>query len=518
MISYQNAKDYVKNWIRKYQGYMLFFLIFSFLLNFSLMAYELVNSYDGLWWHSIFYAKEWERSIGRWFWPYIDHARFGICSVALNSCITFVLEILAICMLIEIFEIKRKFQRILFGVLFLSSPLLCEVLSYAYMSPTFGSAFLTSVIAFAIIVKQKNWILSIVGGSIYIAISMGCYQAYLGVTCILTLLYFMKQVLKQDSFKALGGTVVKLGGSVLIGGLLYKICVEITNKYYEVELTDYKGINNVSAGAILKNLPASIKRTYTDFYAYFFKNSIIVRNYGAKYILAVAFVVTLILILILLWRLKLPMIYTAMFLVAIVLIPLFCNVTLLLAYETGTILLMTAAMGLLLGGLIAVFGSYQQELRIYDALTLILLVCAWLNVCATTNDQIVLHDGKNATTTLTRAIVQELISEDYLHEDTVIAFAGRPSDSPYFRKTEAFENANDYAKFGQWWVDAGNNRRSWYYGMLRHYLGLELNWCDDDDYEEIRSSGELESMPNFPEEGSIKVINDIVVVKVSDVH
>lgn len=67
MISYQNAKDYVKNWIRKYQGDMLFFLIFSFLLNFSLMAYELVNSYDGLWWHSIFYAKEWERSIGRWF-------------------------------------------------------------------------------------------------------------------------------------------------------------------------------------------------------------------------------------------------------------------------------------------------------------------------------------------------------------------------------------------------------------------------------------------------------------------
>lgn len=209
-MSYQNTKDYVKNWIRKYQYYMLFFFIFSFLLNFSLMAYELVNSYDGLWWHSIFYAKEWERSIGRWFWPYIDHARFGICSVALNSCITFVLEILAICILIEIFEIKRKFQRILFGVLFLSSPLLCEVLSYAYMSPTFGCAFLTSVIAFAFIVKQRNWILPIVGGSICIAISMGCYQAYLGVTCILILLYFMKQVLKQDSFKTLGGTVVKI--------------------------------------------------------------------------------------------------------------------------------------------------------------------------------------------------------------------------------------------------------------------------------------------------------------------
>ena len=146
------------------------------------------------------------------------------------------------------------------------------------------------------------------------------------------------------------------------------------------------------------------------------------------------------------------------------------------------------------------------------------MVCAWLNVCAVTNDQIALHDGKNATITLTRSIVQELISEDDLHEDTVIAFAGRPSDSPYFRKTEAFENANDYAKFGQWWCDAGNNRRSWYYGMLLHYLGLELNWCDDGDYEEIRSSGELEGMPNFPEKGSIKVIDDILVVKVSDVY
>ena len=180
---------------------------------------------------------------------------------------------------------------------------------------------------------------------------------------------------------------------------------------------------------------------------------------------------------------------------------------------------MTAAMGLLCGGWIAILGPYQKELKIYNGLTLILLVCVWLNICATTNDQVALHDGKNATTTLTRAIVQELISDDYLHEDTVIALVGRPSENPYFRKTEAFEKANEYARFGQWWgTDAGNNRRSWYYGMLRHYLGLELNWCDDDDYEEIRSSGELESMPNFPEEGSIKVVNDIVVVKVSDVY
>lgn len=34
MISYQNAKDYVKNWIRKYQGDMLFFLDFFVLAEF----------------------------------------------------------------------------------------------------------------------------------------------------------------------------------------------------------------------------------------------------------------------------------------------------------------------------------------------------------------------------------------------------------------------------------------------------------------------------------------------------
>lgn len=84
-------------------------------------------------------------------------------------------------------------------------------------------------------------------------------------------------------------------------------------------------------------------------------------------------------------------------------------------------------------------------------------------------------------------------------------------------KKSCWENANNYAQFGAWMVEPGNNYRSWS-GVLLEYFGVKLNVCPAEKYEELRQRDEIASMPLFPMEGSITRIDGVVVVKVSEAY
>ena len=51
--------------------------------------------------------------------------------------------------------------------------------------------------------------------------------------------------------------------------------------------------------------------------------------------------------------------------------------------------------------------------------------------------------------------------------------------------------------------------------MIYEYIGANLNIIDQSDYPEIIESEEYKNMKNYPEKGSIKIINNIIVIKIS---
>lgn len=193
-------------------------ILFGSAVYMMLLSQNLVNSYDGLWHNSIFFAGDWERSIGRWFWPYLDRMRFGVVSYPLNSLITLILDAVTIHLIADLFAVKNRKLIFLMGALFIASPLTCDVLSYSYMSPTFGTAFLLSVCAACCIIRIEHLLATIFIGGLLIAFAMGCYQAYLGVTCVIILFYMMKKILKDADVKEMGVYIGKSAGAVICGG------------------------------------------------------------------------------------------------------------------------------------------------------------------------------------------------------------------------------------------------------------------------------------------------------------
>ena len=96
-----------------------------------------------------------------------------------------------------------------------------------------------------------------------------------------------------------------------------------------------------------------------------------------------------------------------------------------------------------------------------------------------------------------------------------IAFIGRAADNPAFRKSAVYESANEYAQFGKWSTDTRNNRVTWE-GVINEFCGLNVNMCGDDTYDQIKAMSAIESMPVYPGKGSMMIIDDVLVIKVSN--
>lgn len=77
--------------------------------------------------------------------------------------------------------------------------------------------------------------------------------------------------------------------------------------------------------------------------------------------------------------------------------------------------------------------------------------------------------------------------------------------------------ANGYAQFGRWSTDARNNRVTWT-GITRILCGTSLPFCGDEAYLKIIQSEQLKEMPIYPHCGYMKIIDRVLVIKVSDLY
>ena len=111
-------------------------------------------------------------------------------------------------------------------------------------------------------------------------------------------------------------------------------------------------------------------------------------------------------------------------------------------------------------------------------------------------------------------IHERLGAEELLSEELRYCFIGTPAGNSMYYRSETFWNANGYTYIGGGWLDAASITRSWN-GLVHDICQIQINICPADEYERLSQDERVNSMPVFPEEGSIIRIGDVVVVKVS---
>ncbi len=551
-----------KQFFSLYLGGLLIYL--------PLILLRLTNDMDGMWDQDDHVTGAAELRMGRWFWPILDKLRGNVSLDPLPAVVALALFAAGILVLFALFGLRAETRRErvfawVIGMLALASPTVLCQLSYSHMSINDAFSFLLAVLAVWAVrdrtVQGKTaGAAECTEAACLTAVMMGCYQATLGVLCVMALFYFL-WLLQRDTVKRALAFVGRMLASVVLGAALYEAllyaCLAVTGE----TLSDYNGGNAVTLGGMLKGLPENLRHTYTAFGFYFGGNGYHFnllqshRWFLLVYLLPAAVLVRLI------WKLwkEKRAAAAALAVLAILWIPVFANSFFLLVYS-DTMMQMTMGMAMVLPLILCLWGAQVQEegaeasrsegavgdrvpggrddskagrveaaraghencieagkcsraAAIGGGIAVFLLLYGMLG--QTVTDQYAMYAGRRFCQTLGEQVLNRFTAAGADYTENVVLVYGTPKESPLFTATELYGRANSYAQYGSWAPGTEGNRLCWSH-FLEQQLRVNANYAEGDTLETIYNSPEVAAMPVYPAAGSTANVWGVTVVKVSE--
>ena len=489
-----------------------------------LIIHQLVNQIDGMWHGSVSYANGHELSNGRWFWRFVDRGRFFLSPDPVTSVIALLFFILGFILVLDVFDVRSRAVAILASLMFTVNISILASLSYRYMSPTFAISCFLSILAAYIVIKCEKKIPMYVSSVICISLAMGLYQADIGCTCLVMLLYVSLCLYKGDkTFKEIGLFILRCLISLIIGMVLYYVLLNINLWYYDVSLDSYNGTDSYGPVGMILNLPTSTVHAYSDF-ANYFRQVIGRTNIFNGKIYKISFILLAICFGyggVTLYKVKESRIRAVLMALSLLLVPVAANAALLMAYNSVTSIQMTVPVSMSIPVLLCLASVIRlPEIKatvLYKAVTAVTLsLLIYGNYIMTIYDQQAMYMGRQSLTELSREVISTLQTYNLYHPYYKYVFVGTPSDNPCFVKNFVFDEANRYAMVGTWSPDDTRWVVQSWQGFFTHEMGINIMIADDDKLREALEDETVRNMPIFPELGCCAMVNDVVVVKLSD--
>lgn len=427
-----------------------------------------------------------------------------------NGMLLIVLVALAAGFIVSIFHIRNRQAAALLGVILTSFPTVCSTMLYKYTAGFYGLTFLLTVLAVWVLPRYK------LGGLLLsaccTAFGLGIYQAYLPVTAALFVLQLGQQTLEEDaSFRKLFGRGVYACLSMVLGLIFYYIATKISLAYYNVVLDTYQGINEMGKIS-LQELPWLILRTYKRFltlpindYCDLATNGMMKLAYLLLYILIAALIV----VLAVLKKKKasdilMGLLLCAAFPVAVNLIEIMCPNSRIYTLMVFSCVVPIIAPLVLLELMPQNCKLYPWAAKITAAILLVLVFGnTYYNNVTYTSTYYVNRQTENYMASM---VAQIRMTEGF-NPEMRWAFVGTNSDPMVDNPWQEVpmyggaEHTNRMISAYSW--------QKW----ITQYLGYSIPLASKETTEEVMNTEEFARMPCWPAEGSVKVINDVVVIK-----
>ncbi len=497
-----------------------------------MMSESLFNRQDGMWMGTYYYAGDWELSLGRWAWRYLDIIHCGVTSHPITTIITLMMFIIGTTLLTKLFNLEMgRIYDIIVSILFLENVAVCCSISYLYMSQTFGLAFLLAIasIYFSVYkyeqIRSVKAIIGYISSILAFAVFMGLYQENLGCWCLIGLSYLILITVDGSEWKDIGKNFLRLAITAIAGIIIYAVVLNVELKRYNVQMANYNGASNVSLSNIIMNLETSLPKAYINLFNYLNNHA------GAKWnvlpgSLNVTVSLMLLIIIVLFSFMKSrDIVRTVVILIATALIPVAINAVRVLIPESHFIEQQTGPSALFFPVLILLSLNIVKDCKLQrkkffrffkeGIIMAISLVLIWGTLLQTQIDQEAIRQGTNAGRTLCNSVISKLIDMNLYSSESKYAFVGAGNYSQIIRLNEVYNKANNYAKIlGPYWGGDLDNR-TWN-SLFRNVCGVNISRCDSSDYENLIQSDVVHNMPLFPDDGSIQIIDEIVVIKISN--
>ncbi|WP_026664659.1 glucosyltransferase domain-containing protein [Butyrivibrio sp. FC2001] len=525
MVLKNKIYDYLKNnwWV------------YALLLCFGMIVYapaiidELPNP-DALWTGTLYKdSYTWELSLGRymiWFWQKLFSYNI---STTFNTILAIAVWIVTVQLLFDAIGLEGGLYRVIAGCLMLISPFMQGGVTYYYCFAYYVIAGLFAAIALCLanleIADKKIKVILDMLGIVLWSFSLATYQAFLGLYISVCAIAIIVKILDSNNVAADIVRRIFHYFFVFVGGVLLYL---ITNKFVllanGIQAEESRGFSRMGQ-LMLGQLVSGIVRSYKVFVDYFFGNGMINNAYGVlisrRSINIAFFIILAVVFLVRMISVKREYLFKIFAVILFIMLPMFLFSIVILAptvsvyATTGPIMLpATNMIYIFLFALI----SKMENGRVIKCLGVIVSALVLGMLLQLNNDSLnYLKFHMNQMEYLSFDISTAIEKNMNFDEAHKICIIGRAGNGNYSDCREEIKDSIKWttASYGTIWNDFYGTQGCWR-SFMNNYLGTDYVECNIDEYHELIAKYDITQMPVFPADGSVKYMDGIAVVKLSD--
>lgn len=458
--------------------------------------------------------------LGRWLLTYVAGISSYFSLPVVNSILALIYAGLASMVIVRMFDLQNKVAIVFLSGLLITFPSVATIYSFMFaIDPFMFSCLLGTLAAYYVTRTDRRygWLI----GAALLCCSVGIYQAYLSFTLLLCLLFAILMLLQPEKYpdQTILTMVVRYILMFGLGMSAYYAGMVITLKLKHTQLSSYQGIDDSSIPG-LSEIRSRLSIVFHDFIDFFKPNQVLAFNRWMQ--LALLATVLLLLFFFCVFYIR-HQIYksplrSGLLLLCFLCIPLSANVFYLISPGVTIHMLMRHGWCLLFIAVLVFYektapmlGIKKQKLLEWACLLSSLLV-VWNYILLTNIAYFNMNFRYEKTYALCIKIMDRIEqSEDY-DKHRPIAFIGNYSKT--YKMEAVKELLEPMVGMSGPRVFGGSSRC--YLPFFQNCLGEDITVVTPEEEAALKETPEFQEMPFFPNEGCIRVINDVTVVKLND--
>lgn len=424
----------------------------------------------------------------------------------LGYCFMIGISTFIICRMIHL---EKKIAAFFLTALMVSFPIILHHFAFLYMAMAYSFSFLTVVLGVFFIRKRK--IYGYILGTFCFLLMLGSYQSYIGAVSALALVMLIYDSLHE---KKIGKCLSDFGLTAACGLAACLINQPFSKLMMLVFHTGQDGrVSDFSVRSIFENIGFSLTYSYKWFFSYF-NSDILARKYlylGLGILLAVLCITAFVL------KIKEKSVAGAVtFLISVLLMPLAMNFLLVIMPTNGMRDILRYQYALVF--VVIFILLYYLEGKIltnicYYASLLIFCVLLWGYVISANCTAMMYKISYDHAIQQAMLMMEEIHEMDeYVPNETHIVMGGSfPYDTLQQQYPKIFRFAEQEGGPVFWPNLYGMTNCRYYF--FWDFLGVNAGYISDDEYLSAIRSDTYKNMPCWPAEGSVRMINGDVVIK-----
>ena len=451
---------------------------------------------------------------GRWFLHYATSLNNFTQMPAVIGALSLILLGLAAALSVDVLKIRSHVLAGACGAVMAAFPCMGYTFLYMFTASAYCLAIFMAVLS---VWLAKRCRVGFLLGVALLAMTMGTYQVYVTVAIALSVLCVVRRVLESENTfhtELLFG--LKLMAYIALGAVVYYVVLMIFLKVKNLELLSYLGMDAASSGYPIARLPRLVLDTYKQVVAFFFvpgsangfgNTFFLLLNLGALALGGLSLVNWLAGEKRELWR-----VLTVLGLLAI--LPMAVNFGQIISpYSVPTPLMKYAYVFVYLTVFLFADATDGRG-KISAALPAVVWALPLLVFCLNTNNVLYTASAqahRAAESYLTRLMARVESCEGYERGMDVV-FVGAIPDGQIRSAVESYAQVDHYS------VPIHNvaelNKHIYYY--LNDWLSVPVEEPAEEDVIALAETAAFREMPLYPEQGSVRVLEGKVVVRLRE--